>query len=98
MDYSNRPPRGKQATPTKAEIADAWSRIREAAAAGDLYACALLIALSDKQRPLMHTDGGIYNLPGKSSGWRGDENDPREAILAKIREEDPQSKQLPENQ
>lgn len=58
---------------------------------------ALLIALAEN-KPLMRTDGGIYNMPGHNSGWRGDENDPYDAILAKIRENEPQSKQLPENQ
>jgi|GEM_PF-758707 len=88
--------RGRQAKPTKAEVADAWERIRVAAEAGNLQACALLIALAEN-KPLMHTDGGIINLPGHG-GWRGDENDPRDAILAKIRENEPHSKQLPENQ
>lgn len=89
--------RGRQAKPTKAEVAAAWEHIRVAAEAGNLQACALLIALTEG-KPFMHTDGGIINLPGVSSGWRGEENDLYESILEKIRENDPHSKQLPENQ
>lgn len=89
--------RGRNKRPTAAEINSAWSVLRTSAQSGNPVGAALLIALTE-QKPFMHTDGGIYNMPGKSSGWRGDENDPHDAILAKIREEDPQSKQLPENQ
>lgn len=86
--------RGRQAKPTKSEVASAWGHIRAAAETGDLQACALLIALSEN-KPI-HTDSGWY---GKvQSGWVGDENDPREKILAAIRANDPADKQLPENQ
>lgn len=90
------PTRGRQARPTRAEIASAWQRIRAAAEAGDLQASALLIALGEG-KPLMHTDGGILNLPGHG-GWVGDAHDPKPAILAAIRASNPSSKQLPENQ
>ncbi|MEA9976292.1 MULTISPECIES: hypothetical protein [unclassified Pseudomonas] len=39
--------RGRQYRPTKTELTSAWSRIREAAEAGDLRANALLISLAD---------------------------------------------------
>lgn len=97
MNNSNRPPRGRSKRPTNAEIDAAWQHIRDAAADGDLQACAMLITLSE-QKHSMRTDGGVYNVPGKSSGWRGDDNDPHDGILEKIRQTDPQSKQLPENQ
>ena len=87
--------RGRQARPTRAEIASAWQRIRDAAEAGDLLACALLIALSESKAP-MHTDGGILNFPGHG-GWVGERN-PKPEILATIRASNPSSKQLPENQ
>lgn len=91
-----RPPRGRQAKPTKSEVAAAWERIRDAADAGDLTASALLIALMEN-RAILHADSGILNLSGHG-GWVGDANDPKEKILAAIRANDPQSKQLPENQ
>ncbi|OZY41075.1 hypothetical protein CJF43_14370 [Pseudomonas fragi] len=87
--------RGRQAKPTKSEVASAWEHIRAAAETGDLQACALLIALSEN-KPL-HLDSGILNLLGHG-GWVGDKNDPGEHIRATIRANDPQSKQLPENQ
>ncbi len=39
--------RGRQCRPTKNELVSAWSRIRNAAEAGDLHASALLISLVD---------------------------------------------------
>lgn len=96
MDYANRPARGRQAKPTKAEVSVAWSCIRTAAQRGDLQASVFLIALSEG-RPIFHLDGGILNLPGHS-GWRGDDKDPQGVILDAIRQNNPQSKQLPENQ
>lgn len=39
--------RGRQARPTRAEVAAAWSRIRAAADAGSVQASAALIALSE---------------------------------------------------
>ncbi len=88
--------RGRQAKPTRAEIASAWQRIRAAAEAGDLLASALLIALGEG-KPLAHKDGGILNLPGHG-GWVGDATDPGHTIKDTIRAIDPASKQLPENQ
>lgn len=40
-------PRGRQAKPTRAEVAAAWGRLRAAADQGDVQACAALIALSE---------------------------------------------------
>ncbi|CDM54063.1 hypothetical protein [Pseudomonas aeruginosa] len=90
------PARGRQVRPTKQEVSAAWSRLRAAAELGSPLANALLIALAD--RPIsQHTDSGVINLPGHG-GWRGEPNDPLLAILASIRESDPSSSQLPENQ
>jgi hypothetical protein len=96
MEHTTRQPRGRQAKPTKAEVSAAWVCIRNAAAHGDIQASALLIALSEG-RPALHVDGGILNLPGHG-GWAGENPHPKKAVLATIRESDPQSKQLPENQ
>lgn len=41
--------RGRQAKPTKSEVASAWGHIRAVAETGDLQACALLIALSENK-------------------------------------------------
>lgn len=88
--------RGRQVTPTKQDVHNAWERIRNAAEAGNLAANAILIALSD-HKLLLHTDSGILNLLGHG-GWCNDPDDPREAILNAIRMNDPTSGQLPENQ
>lgn len=88
--------RGRQISATKKDIDDSWERLRGAAREGSLIASALLIALQ-QNKPFMHTDGGIINLPGHG-GWVGDPADPRETILNTIRECDPLSGQLPENQ
>jgi hypothetical protein len=87
--------RGRQARPTKSDVSGAWACIRSAVAQGDIQASALLIALTEG-RPLLHVDGGILNLPGHG-GWSG-ERDYKAELLARIRESDPQSRQLPENQ
>ncbi|MCG8293027.1 hypothetical protein [Pseudomonas entomophila] len=44
--------RGQQIKPTIAEVNAAWARLRAAAGKGDVYANALLIALTE-QRPVM---------------------------------------------
>jgi hypothetical protein len=88
--------RGRQARPTKSDVSGAWASIRSAAAQGDIQASALLIALTEG-RPLLHVDGGILNLPGHG-GWVGERGDYKPELLVRIRENDPQSKQLPENQ
>lgn len=40
-----RPAGARQTLPTKAEIKAAWNRLKAAANAGDVQACALIIAL-----------------------------------------------------
>ncbi len=59
----------------------------------------MLITLSrgEPAGPAMHTESGILNLPGHG-GWSGDASDPKDGILKTLRDADPQSKQLPENQ
>ena len=42
-------PRGRQAKPTRHEVAAAWDRLRSAADGGDLQANALLIALAESK-------------------------------------------------
>mgnify|MGYP003608012491 CR=1 FL=1 len=42
-------PRGRQAKPTRNEVAAAWDRLRAAADAGDLQASAMLIALVESK-------------------------------------------------
>ncbi|OWL88851.1 hypothetical protein [Halopseudomonas aestusnigri] len=76
------PTRGRQARATKAEVTNAWRRIRDAAEDGSLLGSALLIALSEG-KPFAHADGGILNLPGHG-GWVGDPADPGETIRAAI--------------
>ena len=44
-------PRGRQAKPTRVEVAAAWNRLRAAAEAGSVQASAALIALAEG-RPL----------------------------------------------
>ena len=97
MEYSARPTRGRQAAPTKPEIAAAWACIRAAAESGDIRACAALITISGEAGPVMHIESGILNLPG-NSGWTGDSGDHKGAVMSGIRNADPKSKQLPENQ
>lgn len=46
MDYSARPPRGRQVAPTKAEIHDALAGIRQAATAGNLSAMVALVSMA----------------------------------------------------
>ncbi len=41
--------RGRQAKPTRAEVKQAWGHLRAAAEAGNLEACAALVALSQAQ-------------------------------------------------
>lgn len=41
--------RGRQAKPTRAEVAAAWGRLRAAADQGDIQACAALIALAESK-------------------------------------------------
>lgn len=95
---------GKNLMPSKADQRAYLKKIREAADGGDILAMAAILGLARLDELLntdkeiaMHMDSGILNLPGHG-GWRGDANDQHDAILAKIRENDPQSKQLPENQ
>lgn len=47
-------PRGRQAKPTRVEVAAAWDRLRAAADRGDIQAIGVLIALSEN-KPL-HMD------------------------------------------
>ena len=47
-------PRGRQAKPTRVEVAAAWNRLRAAAEAGSVQASAALIALAEN-KPL-HMD------------------------------------------
>ena len=47
-------PRGRQAKPTRVEVAAAWDRLRAAADRGDIQASAALIALTEN-KPL-HMD------------------------------------------
>lgn len=44
-----RPAGARQTLPTKAEIKAAWDRLKAAANAGDVQACALMIALGERQ-------------------------------------------------
>lgn len=96
MEYTNRPHRGRQARPTKAEITNAWANIRDESSRGNVAASALLIAITE-DRPVFHTESGIENLLGHG-GWAGDAPAEKARILDLIRVCNPQSKQLPENQ
>lgn len=50
--------RGHQVRPTKAEVDNAWIRIRSAADAGDLQASALLVALAEK-KPILQLPAAL---------------------------------------
>lgn len=54
---SKRRPRGRAREVTKSEVEAARNRLRDAAAAGDIQACAALIALAER-RPVF-PDGAI---------------------------------------
>lgn len=91
--------RGRARRVTKGEVQAAWDKLRDAAEAGDVQACGWLIYLTEGVSSLYsHKDAGTINPRGVGSGWSGDQNDPKGKILEAIRENDPQSKQLPENQ
>jgi len=99
---------GKNLMPSKADQRAYLKKIREAADRGEVIAMAALLMLSrlddmDRQHKEIAQS---YNLDllkllgltrNGHAGLVGDENDPKEKILAAIREHDPQSKQLPEN-
>lgn len=89
--------------PSKAAQRKYLREIRSAADGGDVVAMSALIGLArldeilkTQQEIAMHTESGFLNL--STGGWAGDQNDPKEKILAAIRANDPKSKQLPENQ
>lgn len=94
---------GQNLMPSKAVQREYLKAIRENADDGDIVAMGVLLALSrvddllkNSSEITQHIDNGILNLPGHG-GWSGDKNDPKEIILAAIRQNDPKSKQLPEN-
>lgn len=88
--------RGEQVRPTKAEIANAWAHLKGESSRGNVFACALLVAIVEG-RAVFHIESGIENLPGHG-GWEGDSPAAKSQILTSIRANSPQSKQLPENQ
>lgn len=96
MQSSARPTRGRQARPTRAELNAAWSRLKTESNRGNVVACALLVALAEGH-PVFHAESGIENLAGHG-GWQGDNPTEKARILDLIRANNPQSKQLPENQ
>ena len=67
------------------------AKLREAAEKGDINAMGWMVMLSNQdkhqksQAKLSH------------AGWVGEKNDPKQQILNTIRENDPDSQQLPEN-
>ena len=94
---------GQNLMPSKAVQRDYLKTIRDSADGGDIVAMGVLLALSrvddllkNSSEITQHLDNGIFNLAGHG-GWSGDKNDPKEIILAAIRQNDPKSKQLPEN-
>lgn len=96
MNTSARPVRGRQARPTKPEISAAWSHLKGESGRGNVVACALLVAISE-ERPIFHIESGVENLAGHG-GWQGDQPAEKARIIDLIRANNPQSKQLPENQ
>lgn len=96
MNNSARPTRGRQARPTKPEINAAWAHLKGESGRGNVVACALLVAISE-DRPVFHVESGVENLPGHG-GWHGDHPTEKARIIDLIRANNPQSKQLPENQ
>ena len=66
--------------------------LRTAAEAGDVNAMGWMVQLS-KQSALESVRGS----GGFLSGWVGDDQDPKGKILLSLRENDPDSGQLPEN-
>lgn len=75
---------------SQADQREYMKMLREAAESGDVNAMGWMVMLSKVE--------GITPSPTKTSGWAGDDSDPKEAILAALRTLDPNSKQLPENQ
>lgn len=83
---------GKNLMPSKADQRTYMKRLREAADGGDITAMAALLNMSKLDELIK------AQRPAVKSGWAGDEGDPKPAVLAAIRANDPTSKQLPENQ
>lgn len=83
---------GKNLMPSKADQRTYLKRLREAANSGDITAMAALLNLAKLDELIK------AQRPAVQSGWVGDEGDPKAAILAAIRTNEPDSKQLPENQ
>lgn len=95
---------GKNLMPSKADQREYLKRIRQAAdEKGDIVAMGVLLALSrvddllkNSTEIAQHIDGGIFNLAGHG-GWSADESYTQKNILAAIRQNNPDSEQLPEN-
>lgn len=83
---------GKNLMPSKADQRAYLKRLREAADGGDITAMAVLLNLAKLDELIK------AQRPAVQSGWVGDKNDPKAAVLAAIRANEPSSKQLPENQ
>lgn len=94
---------GQNLMPSKAVQREYLKAIRENADGGDIVAMGVLLALSrvddllkNSSEITQHLDNGIFNLPGHG-GWASDESYVKKNILEAIRQNDPKSKQLPEN-
>lgn len=76
---------------SQADQREYMKNLRTAAETGDVNAMGWMVLLSKQTTP-SPVRGGY------GSGWVGDDQDPKEQILTVIRQNDPKSEQLPENQ
>lgn len=83
------PTRGRSKRPTRAEVNAAWQHVREAAAAGNLQACEIVIRLADPHQGDEITRADIQRL-----GIEDNENGDKAQVLAAFIEAAPVLREL----